>query len=243
MGTTLPLQIKSATWTVTSTSSSGTKVTNSITLDNNSKYLMVLIVPVMTITGGYKAALFNLYGFTNYIRLIDATRGVGLWYITTSSSSVTTYARTYFSQSTSYSETNNAMLYAIKLGPADGAPYITSKQGVLLPLDVETASWTASSSAAYNTKVTGDITFQGGHKYIVFCNPANWGSDTTILPFGLSGNISNSYLNIRSRESAIWLVDRTGVSTNWTSGISTAFSGSYSYSNTAYAGVYSIKIA
>lgn len=242
MSVTLPFDIKKGTWTKSRTSGN-TQVTNSITLDKNSKYLMLLNIPYATISGGYTAGYFRLYGFTSYIRLIDARRGSGLWIINTGSSNVTTYAQNYFSQSTSYTDTGNAALYAIKIGPANGTFYGGDKQGTLLPLDVEYGAWKVSSSAAYNTLVTNNITFKGGHKYLVLFNNANCGNDTSLYPFGLYGNINGTCLFPRSRQSALWVVDRTGVTTDWASGIATAFSGSTNYTNTSYAGVYSIKIA
>ena len=167
MSTKLPLEVLSATWTATSSSSAGTNLTNTVSLAANSVYLIITNIPNTTSSSGTYLQIRLSHNTSGTIRTVHKTRGIACWYVATSSAT-TTRVQSSSSTSLTYADISYAGLYAIKL--RDNIMPENDRTGVLLPIDIQTNTWKATSSSATNVQLTNSVTLQAGHTYLILVN-------------------------------------------------------------------------
>lgn len=111
---------------------------------------------------------------------------------------------------------------------------------VKLPLEVTKVSWSASSSNAWGTGLTGNFNLYKGNTYIVIANFPTISPSTNAMPVYIYDS-SNWIRPMTTNGCAVWIltptIDLIGTR------LSTGFSASVSYSNTGKANLSIIKIA
>lgn len=112
---------------------------------------------------------------------------------------------------------------------------------VKLPLEIQTAAWTASSTSSWGATLTGPVKLEAGNTYLIILKFPVVPSSYENYPVAFGSFMSTTVKPITSRGTVMWIF--TPPSTATATAICTGYSASVSYTETSYAGLTVIKIA